>query len=228
MKPSTIKVIADDISHSIKDPATAGLCSGSMILFASPQFLTGERGKSILNAILNKDSLALHMVVTDEVHIASQFGNTFRRKFCLLKPRLYTKLPNCCKIRLFMTGTCTKMILTQVKDLAGFRILNRHWPTKEEMRHRLVSIRLKYTPVILNAIKSSLGILLKQGSADKPKKAIIYSNMQDKIIDIGKKLGGFLNTDDHFYKIDYMVIHGQLSQEEKAGYLKRFMETSPT
>ena len=226
MKPSTIKVIADDISH-IKDPET-GLCSGSMILFASPQLLTGERGKSILDAILNKDSSsALHMVVMDEVHIASQFGNTFRREFRLLKPRLYTKLPNCCKIRLFMTGTCTKTILTQVEELAGFRILNRHWPTKEEMRHRSVSIRLIYTPLILNVIKRSLGILLKQGSADKPKKAIIYSNMRIKIIGIGKKLGGFLNTDGHLYKIDYMVIHGQLSQEEKAGYLKLFMETSP-
>ena len=168
------------------------------------------------------------MVVMDEVHIASQFGNTFRREFRLLKPWLYNKLPNCCNIRLFMTGTCTKTILKQVEELAGFHILNRHWPTKEEMRHRSVSIRLNYTPMILNVIKSRLGILLKQGSADKPKKAIIYSNMRDKIIDIGKKLGGFLNSDDHFYNIDYMVIHGQLSQEEKAGYLKRFMETSPT
>ena len=133
MKPSTIKVIADDLSH-IKDPET-GICCGSMILFASPQFLTGEQGTSILDAILNKDSSALHMVVMDEVHIASQFGNTFRREFCFLKPQLYTKLPNCCNIRLFMTGTCTKMILKQVEELAGFRTFNRHWPTKEEMRH---------------------------------------------------------------------------------------------
>ena len=36
IKPSTINVIADDISH-IKVPET-GLCSGSIILFASPNF----------------------------------------------------------------------------------------------------------------------------------------------------------------------------------------------
>ena len=36
MKPSTIKIIADDISH-MRYPAT-GNCTGSMILFVSPHF----------------------------------------------------------------------------------------------------------------------------------------------------------------------------------------------
>ena len=65
-----------DISH-MRDPATAGDCTGSVILFVSPQFLVRSRGKPILDAVLNNQMLALHMVVMDEVHIASQFGNTF-------------------------------------------------------------------------------------------------------------------------------------------------------
>ena len=42
MKPSTIKTIADDISH-MRDPAT-GDTAGAMIIFTSPQFLVGARG----------------------------------------------------------------------------------------------------------------------------------------------------------------------------------------
>ena len=198
MKPSTIKTIADDISH-MKHPET-GDCSGCMILFVSPQFLVGDCGKPILEAVLNNQSSALHMVVMDEVHIACQFGNTFRGEFRLLKTKLYSKLPNCCKIKLFMTGTCTKTILTQVEQLFGIRISNRHWPTHEDMRHRSVSIKLTYTPLILNVIKSTLGILLKGVTRDEPKKAIIYLNMRNKIITLGSKLGGFLNADGDLYK----------------------------
>ena len=198
MKPSTIKTIADDISH-MKHPET-GDCSGCMILFVSPQFLVGDCSKPILEAVLNNQSSALHMVVMDEVHIACQFGNTFRGEFRLLKTKLYSKLPNCCKIKLFMTGTCTKTILTQVEQLFGIRISNRHWPTHEDMRHRSVSIKLTYTPLILNVIKSTLGILLKGVTRDEPKKAIIYLNMRNKIITLGSKLGGFLNADGDLYK----------------------------
>ena len=50
--------------------------------------------------------------------------------------------------------------------------------------------------------------------------------MHNKIIMLGSKLGEFLNADSDLYKIDYIVIHGQLSQEEKAGYLKFFMADS--
>ena len=116
--------------------------------------------------------------------------------------------------------------MIQVEYLFGIHITNRHWPTHENMRHRSVSIKLTYTPLILNVIKSTLGLLLKGATRDEPKRAIIYSNMRNKIITLGSKLGGFLNADGELYKIDYIIIHGQLSQEEKAGYLKRFMADS--
>ena len=126
------------------------------------------------------------MVVMDEVHIASQFGNTFRSEFRILKSKFYSKLPACCNINLFMTGTCTKSILLQVGKLFGIQIPNRHWPTHEEMRHRSVSITLKYTPLILIEIKLTLNILLKRGTPSFLKKAIIYSNMRQKIITLAK------------------------------------------
>ena len=77
---------------------------------------------------------------------------------------------------------------------------------------------MKYTPLILNEIKLTLSILLKRVTPSAPKKAIIYSNMRQKV--------EYLNADNELYKIDYVLIHGQLSHQEKAVYLKRFMSNS--
>ena len=81
------------------------------------------------------------------------------------------------------------------------------------MRHRSASITLKYNPLILNEIESTLNVLLKHGTPSAPKKAIIYSNMLQNIITIAKKLGQNLNADNQLYKIDHVLIHGQLSHQ---------------
>ena len=119
------------------------------------------------------------MVDMDEVHIAFQFGNTFRGELKLLKSKkFYTKLPVCCNINIFMTGTCTKSILYHVERLFRFELPNRQWQTHDNMRHHSVSITLKNTPLILNEIKMTLIILLKSGTTSAPNKAIIHSNMR--------------------------------------------------
>ena len=184
MKVSTIKTFADGISH-MRDPSQQ-----AMIRFASPQqFLVVTHGKPILDAVLNKEISALPMVVMDEVHIASQFGNTFRGKFKLLKSKFYAKLPACCNINIFMKGTCMESILYHVERLFRFEVPNRYWLTHEDTRYHSVSITLKYTPLILNEIKMTLSMLLKSGTPSAPKKAIIYSNMRQKIITLAKKVG---------------------------------------
>ena len=176
MKPSTIKIIADDIWHLTYERPSNRELHRFYDSFCIASFLVGARGQPILDAVLHNQTSALHMVVMDEVHIASQFGNTFRGELRPLKSKFYSKLPACCNIiNLFMTGTCTKSILFQVEKLFRFQIPNRHWPTHEETRHRS-----KYTPLILNEIKSTLSILLKRGTPSAPKKAIIYSNMRQK------------------------------------------------
>ncbi len=222
MKASSIKSIADSISD-LRDMTTGECTGGSVILFVSPQFLIGTRGKLILDALLNEQTSPLHMVVMDEIHIASQFGNTFRSEFRLLKSKFYSKLPTCSTINLFMTGTCTQTILNDVQKLFGLKIPDIDWPTHEQMQHRSVSISLKFTPLLLNHVKSNIATILRSGNRTSPKKVIIYSNMRRKIQDFAKKIGGFLNVEDRFYTVDYITIHGELSHQEKAAYLKRFM-----
>ena len=127
MPEEHIKIVAQDISelrHSVTN-----LLKGAVILFASPQFLTSrQKGSSILASLIDESTSALHMTVMDEVHIGSQFGNTFRGEFSLLKSRLYQKIPSCFRINLFMMGTCNKTIQTNFKKLLGVKINNLHWP----------------------------------------------------------------------------------------------------
>ena len=92
------------------------------------------------------------------------------------------------------------------------------------MRHRSVSIELKYTKMIMKEVKNKCMPLLIAGCTDASKKIIIYySNMREKIINMTKQLELFLNIDDKLYLTDAISIHGQLPHEEKVVYLKMFM-----
>ena len=109
MQVSSIKEVANDLS-TFNDPESSQR-SVSVILFASPQFLVASKGEPIMNVLLDNEKSSLHMVVMDEVHLACQFGSTFRMEFKDLKRKLYSRLPDCCSINMFMTGTCTLEIM---------------------------------------------------------------------------------------------------------------------
>ena len=152
MPEAHVSIIVDHIS-GMRHPITK-LVKGALILFPSPQFLTGPKGQSILNLLLDKWTSAMHMTEMDEVvHISSQFRNTFRGKFRLLKSKFYEKLPSCCNINLFMMGTCNKLILVMhFQKLHGVKVNDMHWPDYHEMRHRSVSIKLNYTQMVLKEV----------------------------------------------------------------------------
>ena len=148
LSPS-IKQIASDLSTMKASPTSE--CATSVVLFASPQLLIGSKGEPIMDILLDMDKSTLHMIVMDEVHLASQFVSTFCNAFKQLKQRLYLRLPNCCSINKFMTGTCTlEMMMRTFENLFGIKINFTHWPTHEEMRHRSVGITLKYTGTAAN------------------------------------------------------------------------------
>ena len=226
LNSNSIETIAQDISE-LQEPDTDNIRL-SIILFASPQFLVNAKGKPILDTLLNPECSTLHMVVLDEVHIASHFGNSFRSEFRLLKSKLYKKLPSCCKITLFMTGTCTETVLNHFQRMLGVTVNNYHWPTHDEMKHRSVSISLKYSSRTLKEVTELLTPLLKSGTIDNPKKAIIYSNMRNRIVNLGKRLESTLDMDDELYLVDGLVIHGMHSKEEKSAYLNVFMSERNT
>ena len=83
MEQSSINELADDIS-TWKEP-DGSQCAISVIIFASPQLLVGSKGIPIMNILLDRNKSILSMTVMDEVHIASQFGSTFRTEFKMLK-----------------------------------------------------------------------------------------------------------------------------------------------
>ena len=87
MEISSIKEVANDLS-TFNNPESSQR-SVSVILFASPQLLVGLKGEPIMKVLLDNEKSTLHMVVMDEVHLASQFGSTFRTEFKHLKQKLY-------------------------------------------------------------------------------------------------------------------------------------------
>jgi superfamily II DNA helicase RecQ len=226
MEESSINELAHDIS-TWKEPDSSQ-CAISVIIFASPQLLVGSKGTPILNILLDRNKSILSMTVMDEVHIASQFGSTFRTEFKMLKRKFYSQLPACCNTNIFMTGTCTLAIVHNFETLFGVKINCTHWPKHNDMRHRSVGIILKYTSAPMNDIKKVIDTTMKGRSASQSRKIIIYSNMRDKIVQLGKKVEDYLEIDEATYPIDLVILHGHLTRKQKASYLKRFVNVTNT
>ena len=111
-------------------------------------------------------------------------------------------MPDCCNTNIFMTGTCTLAIVRNFENLFGVKINCTHWPRYNDMRHRSVGIKLKYTSAPMNDIKKVINATMKGRSASQSRKIIIYSNMRDKIVHLGKKVGDYLEIDEATYLID--------------------------
>ena len=226
MELSSIKEVANDLS-TFNDPASSQ-CSVSVILFTSPQLLVGSKGEPIIKVLLDNEKSTLHMVVMDEVHLASQFGSTFRTEFKHLKQKLYSRLPGCCSINMFMTGTCTLEIMQNFESLFGIKIDFTYWPNHEQMRHRSVCIKSRYTGTPMNEIKKVLNATMKGPSASRSTKILMYSNMREKTIEVGKKVEEYLETDDETFLIDVLTIHGRQTRTQKASYLDLFVSDQTT
>ena len=226
MELSSIKEVANDLS-TFNDPASSQ-CSVSVILFTSPQLLVGSKGEPIMKVLLDNEISTLHMVVMDEVHLASQFGSTFRTEFKLLKQKLYSRLPNCCSINMVMTGTCTLEIMQNFESLFGIKIDLTYWPNHEQMKHRTVCIKSKYTGTPMNEIKKVLNATMKGPSASRSTKILMYSNMREKTVEVGRKVEEYLETDDDTFLIDVMTIHGRQTRTQKASYLDLFISDQMT
>ncbi len=225
MEVASIKEIADDLKTWKEPDGTQ--CAISVVLFASPQLLIGNKGVPIMNTLLDKEKSILSITVMDEVHLASQFGSTFRDEFKSLKLKLYNELPPCCKTNLFMTGTCTLSIKRTFENLFGVQINSTEWPKHDEMQHRSVGIKLQYSSAPMNTIKALINKTMKGRLASNSKKIIIYSNMRDKIIQMGQKIEDYLDTDQSTFLIDLMVLHGHQTRNQKASYLNLYVADGP-
>ena len=114
------------------------------------------------------------------------------------------------------------------ENLVGVKINHTHWPTHEEMRHRSVGIKLRYTSMPMNEIKKVINATMKGSCALPSTKMIIYSNMRDKIVQLGKKVEEYLDTDSETFLIDVIILHGHLTRTQKASYLDLFVSNTIT
>ena len=110
--------------------------STDMVMFASPQSLVDSKhGNDFLTFLITRKLISL--IVFDEIHLVTHFGNTIREEFGKLKDQLYLKLtypvPS-----LFLTATCTVSIYKGLEKLLDITLNAYHWPLAKEVPHKFV------------------------------------------------------------------------------------------
>ena len=88
--------------------------STAVIIYTSPQSLSTKKGDDLIKFLIRKEFITF--VVVDEIHLASSFGNTFRKEFAKLPDLLFSKLREGCPM-LFFTATCTADICRDFESL---------------------------------------------------------------------------------------------------------------
>jgi hypothetical protein len=202
----------------------------TVVLFSSPQALLNKTflWKPFLSWLIENDRLS--MVCVDEVHLFVHFGLTFRTEFKQLTPILFDKL----KVPgssyrttiplLFMTGTCSKTIVTMIEKITGIGFdtdANVFWPPASEMKHRHVFFDVAYTIQALSLFKKKVGPLLKATTTDK---FILYTNTRATVERITPKLTSWIDLEG--YKADVLKIMGTLLREQKFYHIRVFTKSN--
>ena len=102
----------------------------AVIIFASPQALNGKKGNALIPFLIRRNLIRL--VVMDEIHLITSFGNTFRKEFGMLKDTLLSKVNSDCSM-LFLTATCTADIRHDFEYLMQFHISRWQRPSANDM-----------------------------------------------------------------------------------------------
>ena len=199
----------------------------AVILLSSPQFLDG-RGRDLLR-FLHASEL-IQFVVMDELHLSHHFGRSFRSQFKCLKPLLFNKLPELTPI-LLMTATCSLSIVSASEELFGFSITSQHWPSAFEMANRSQSFESSYSTVGIRYVKKLLHHYLTVVQVDSndeelPTKFMFYANTAKSIKGLSETLEEFLDSNQNTKDIDVLLVHGNLSKEEKSAFIGAFTETN--
>ena len=197
----------------------------SVLLFASPQSLTESTIKNRHNMLpfLIKKQL-IRLVVVDEIHLATHFGNTFRKEFGDLKSALFAKLNSNCPM-IFLTATCTATIYSSFQELMNIKISSVHWPTPTEMLNRSVNIQATYTSKPFQHLMKTFKLLISD-NPNLPSKIIVYSNTRSKIINFTESIKKKMDADAIMKNIDVITLVGTLTKQEKSSYIRKFVNGS--
>ena len=193
----------------------------SIILFASPQAIS-SRYKVFVDYLIKRN--LIRFVVMDEIHLAVHFGSSFRKEFLLLKESFFSKLNQNIPMA-FFTATCSVFIKTSVEKMFGFEFDVSHWPSSCDMMHRSVGIHIAYTTrsfqYVTRTIKNHL-----TPHPSLPNKVIVYSNRRVRIFNFADKLEKHFDCDDDFKNVDVLTLVGTITKEEKAAYIRMFINGS--
>ena len=193
----------------------------SIIIFASPQAITNQY-KPFIDYLIKCNLISF--VVVDEIHLAVHFGCSFRKEFLLLKDSFFLKVnPNIPMA--FFTATCSEFIQSSVEKMFGFEFNRSHWPSSSEMMHRSVGIHIAYTTRSFQFVTKTIKDHLTNHPS-LPNKVIAYSNRRVRIFNFADKLEQLLDRDDDFKKVDVLTLVGTLTKEEKAAYIRMFINGS--
>ena len=195
----------------------------AVIIYMSPQSFATKKGDGLIRFLIRND--LIQFVVLDKIHLATSFGNTFRKEFAMLPAVLFSKLKKTCRM-LFLTATCTKEIRFAFESLMKLEITKWHWPSPNQMKHRSVSIDLNYTTQPFRSVMNTFKAMVTSSDDSLPHKVIVYSNTRKRIMTFADSLRKRMNSDPIMKEIDIISLVGTFTKEEKARKLRTFVNGS--
>ena len=204
----------------------------AVIIYTSPQALNDVKGNSIVIPFLIRGNL-IRLVVLDEIHLVSSFGNTFRKEFGTLPATLFSKLNINCPM-LVLTATCTAAIRCDFESLMQLEINQWQWPSPNEMMHRCVSINAQYTTKPFQHVMKTFKSMISNSDSEPdsmspsnlPTKVIVYSNTRERILNFAGSIKKKMNADKVLREIDIISLVGTLTKQEKAQLIRLFVHGS--
>ena len=193
----------------------------AVVIYMSPRSLSTAKGKSLVPFLIRNDFIRL--IVIDEIHLATSFGNTFRKEFGNLPDILFKHIK--CPM-LFLTATCTDNIRHHFQRLMQLDINSLTWPSANEMAHRSVSIDTKYTTKPFQYVTKTFKAMISDSDGNLPSKVIVYSNTRERIITFAENIRKRMNSDVDMKDIDVITLIGTLTKEEKARLIRIFVNGS--
>ena len=130
-----------------------------------------------------------------------------------------------------MTATCSSSFFAASESLFGFCITSQHWPLVLEMANTKQSFEATYSPPGICYVKTLLQHYLTVQELDANddellSKFMFYANTALSIKGLSKTLEEFLDSTNETKGIDVLLVHGNLSKEEKVAFIGAFTNSN--
>ena len=126
-----------------------------------------------------------------------------------------------------MTATCLLLIVDTSEELFGVTITDQHWPSVNEIVNRKQSFQATYSPLGICYLKKLLPHYLTSGQHGRdneilPTKVMFYSNTATSVKGFSEILEEFLDSSNVTKDFDVLLVHGNLTKDEKSAFIAAF------